>query len=393
MRAWLLAGILAVPSICLAQDPRVGDRLAPWSTGILDIHQIATGRGNSALVIMPDGTTLLLDAGAVGDGIEQTAPHPDASRRPGEWIARYVRRHAPDSTQPLDYALITHFHGDHILGLTDVVNGVGVRTLVDRGWPSYDYPVTPPASDTVFGTYRRLVEAQHARGMQVERMRVGARDQLVPRHGGAAGFEIRNIVGNGDVWTGHGDSAAATFPPLAGLARADLPNENMCSLGIRIRYGAFWWFSGGDLPGTADPGFPAWHAPEAAAAMAVGHVDVHVVAMHGSIGEESEATLRALGSRVLIVPAWSPTHPAPDVMKRIVNSRYPPANRMVFTTELRDAARIVLAQRAGSFAAPPGHVVVRVEPGGGRYWVIVLSNADERDTIIAVSGPFSSTGQ
>ncbi|MEP6494314.1 MAG: hypothetical protein ABJF01_16645 [bacterium] len=30
----------------------------------MDIHQISTGRGNSALFIFPDGTTLLVDAGA-----------------------------------------------------------------------------------------------------------------------------------------------------------------------------------------------------------------------------------------------------------------------------------------------------------------------------------------
>jgi hypothetical protein len=40
-----------------------GDALPPWSPSTLDIHQIATGRGNSALTIFPDGTTMLVDAG------------------------------------------------------------------------------------------------------------------------------------------------------------------------------------------------------------------------------------------------------------------------------------------------------------------------------------------
>ena len=62
---------------------------------MLDIHQIATGRGNSALIVMPDGTTLLVDAGAAGDGIAETDPHPDASRSPGAWIVRYLQRHLP----------------------------------------------------------------------------------------------------------------------------------------------------------------------------------------------------------------------------------------------------------------------------------------------------------
>ncbi|HEY2804890.1 MAG TPA: MBL fold metallo-hydrolase [Gemmatimonadales bacterium] len=392
-RLLLTAVALGIAARAQAQEIRVGEPLPRWSAGMLDIHQISTGRGNSALVVMPDGTTLLVDAGGVGDGLPQTDPHPDASRRPGEWIARYVKRHAPDSTVPLDYIMITHFHGDHMLGLTDVLDGVGARTLVDRAWPTYDYPIAAPPSDTAFATYHRLVEDRHGRGMNVERFRVGATNQLVMRHAGAAarwpGFEVRNIIGNGDVWTGRGDSAAPSFPPVTGLDRADLPNENMCSLGIRIRYGAFSWFTGGDLPGTPDPGFPAWHGVEAAAAAAIGPVEAHVVTMHGSIGQESEVFLRTLASHVLIVPAWSATHPAPDVMKRIVNSRYPPAERLVFTTDLREATRIVLAQRATSFAAPPGHVVLRVEPGGSRYWVIVLSSAGEGDEVVAVKGPLT----
>src|SRR5437870_260345 len=72
--------------------PKVGDVLSRWTPGTIDIHHIATGRGNSTLFILPDGTSLLVDAGAAGDGIPDTSPHPDASRTPGAWIARYVRR-------------------------------------------------------------------------------------------------------------------------------------------------------------------------------------------------------------------------------------------------------------------------------------------------------------
>lgn len=54
----------------------VGALLPDWMPGMLDIHQIATGRGNAALFILPDGTTMLLDAGATGDRIPETDPHP-----------------------------------------------------------------------------------------------------------------------------------------------------------------------------------------------------------------------------------------------------------------------------------------------------------------------------
>jgi hypothetical protein len=155
-----------------------------------------------------------------------------------------------------------------------------------------------------------------------------------------------------------------------------------------LRYGQFRYFTGGDLPGTPDPGFPAWHGVEAAIAPVIGRVDVHVVNQHGSMGEESEEFLRRLASTVLIVPSWAPSHPAPDVLKRIVNSRFAPSKRLVFATDLREAAKIVIGQRAAQLAGPPGHIVVRVSPGGRSYRVFVLENRDEKDLIAAVQGPF-----
>lgn len=351
-------------------------QLPPWQAGMLDIHQISTGRGNAALLILPDGTTLLVDAGAAGEGLPESEPHPDASRRPGEWIARYVKRHLPAGTSGLDYALITHFHGDHMGGIRDVAAALSIGTLIDRGWPDYAYPA--PLADPSYLTWVKD-------GRRVERFRPGESGQIRMLHGGAWKCEVRNIVGNGDLGGGR-----RLFPPIEGLATADRPNENMCSLAIRVDYGAFRYFTGGDLPGTPDPGFPAWHAVEAGIASAVGPVDVHVVNQHGSMGEESDAFLAALRSTVLIVPSWAASHPAPDVLKRIMNSRLPPSPRYVFATEMREAAKIVIGQRATQLAGPPGHVVVRVEAGGARYQVYVLSNRDERDEVLASKGPFTA---
>jgi hypothetical protein len=122
----------------------------------------------------------------------------------------------------------------------------------------------------------------------------------------------------------------------------------------------------------------------------VGPVDVQVINQHGSMGEASDAWLGALRSSVFVIPGWAPSHPAPDVLKRIVNSRFPPLTRYIFATDLREAARVVIGARATQLAGPPGHIVVRVEPGGDRYRVFVLENNDERDSVVAVLGPFHS---
>jgi beta-lactamase superfamily II metal-dependent hydrolase len=381
--------LLCIAAAAHAQEPKVGAPLPAWTPGTLDIHQISTGRGNSALFVMPDGTTLLVDAGAAGDGLPETDPHPDASRSPGEWIARYITRHLPSSAKGLDFALITHFHPDHYAGISQVGNSLRIGTLIDRDYPNYNYPA--PTTDSLMASYRRFTAGQTAKGMKIERFVSGAPNQIRLLHEANKylTFGVRNVIGNGVMWNGKGDETEALFPPLTGLAKEDYPNENMCSLALRLTYGTFSYFTGGDLPGTEDPGFPPWHAPELALSEVVGHVDVHVVNQHGSMGEESVPFLRALSSKVVIIPSWAPSHPAPDVLKRIINSRLPPTERFVFVTDMRPSAKTVIGRRAESVSGP-GHIVVRVEPGGARYWVAVLSNADESDRVLSVKGPFAS---
>jgi len=81
--------------------------------GYLDIHHINTGKGESSLFIMPDGTTMLVDAGATTRPRPRvTEQKPDASRTPGEWISRYVMHMMNDlPSKKLDYILLTHFDG------------------------------------------------------------------------------------------------------------------------------------------------------------------------------------------------------------------------------------------------------------------------------------------
>lgn len=94
------------------------ESLPPWTPGTLDIHQISTGVGNSALVVFPDGTTLLVDAGDAS-GSPANVRKPDGTRGAGEWIARYVRHVLQHDGNPaIDYALITHLHGDHLGRIT-----------------------------------------------------------------------------------------------------------------------------------------------------------------------------------------------------------------------------------------------------------------------------------
>jgi beta-lactamase superfamily II metal-dependent hydrolase len=379
-----------------------------WSRDRLEIHHISTGRGNSTLCIFPDGTTLLIDAGAVRGKPELLAPlRPDGSRRPGEWIARYVlRRLAETRTEALDAALLTHFHPDHmgdvtgaprsrfgayrLSGITDVAELVPIRRLVDRGYPNYDYPVV--RHDETLDDYRAFVADARRRGMAVERFAVGSAAQFGLAHGGVsdAAFTVRNIAANGQVWNGRDDGAAALFPAPASLPPSDLPDENMCSCALKISYGPFAYFAGGDLTWTTADGDLPWRDVETPAARAAGHVDVAAVDHHGYYDGAGAGYVRALRPRVFVLQAWHATHPALSTLDRLYSTRLYPGERDVFATAIVPASAAVNERLIGRLRATTGHIVVRVAPGGESFTVDVVDDRDEADRVVATFGRYSS---
>ncbi|MGE5244135.1 MAG: ComEC/Rec2 family competence protein [Betaproteobacteria bacterium] len=405
----VLAAAIAAPAPTASQAASgVGAPLAPWTPGTLDFHQISTGRGNSALAVLPDGTTLLVDAGAVGDGlaIPDTEPRPDASRRAGDWIARYIQHMLGPGRARLDYAVLTHFHADHmgqvtsaspesadgaykLTGITEVGDRIPVSIMIDRG----DDFLPPAATDRTFANYQAfLADQARTRHLIAERIRVGRADQIVLRRDAARypTVEVRNVAADGDVWTGSGNDIRHVFPPLDSLAREDQPSENMCSIGLRVRYGRFDLFTGGDMPGVPDAGAPEWQSVEAPVARAIGPTDVHVVNHHGSISPESPFFLSTLRSAVMILPSWSPTHPSQDVLKRLLTMRLYPGPHDVFATLLREPTRVSIGSRSRQLKAGHGHIVVRVAPGGDSYRVFVLDDTSESYRVTAEFGPYRS---
>jgi hypothetical protein len=278
LRLLLSVGLWVAMTVTARAEDVVGQPLAGWQPGTLDIHQISSGRGNAGLYVFPDGTTMLVDAGELPIKSPQHTPdRPDNTRPAGERIVRYVRHALAHDRQPaLDYVILTHFHDDHmgapsdkspaassgadkLAGLTQVGESLPIGKLLDRGWPDYNYP--QQLEDRATKNYRAFVKWQtEHKKLKVERFVPGRSDQVVLCRDAKKypNFQFRNVGANGEIWTGEGTATHKYFPPLKTVPRGFWPSENMCSISFRLSYGKFDYFNGGDIPGICRKGSPSW---------------------------------------------------------------------------------------------------------------------------------------
>jgi beta-lactamase superfamily II metal-dependent hydrolase len=397
-----------------AAAQQVGKPLPGWKEGQLDIHHINTGQGNATLIVFPDGTSLLIDAGAINSLDWRTSKprnipvRPNGDRQAGEWIARYARHILRFQARPaIDYAIITHFHDDHmgtplnvtkraagnyvLAGITEVAEHIPIRKILDRGWPDYAYPRSFDG-DSMVMNYRKFLDWQiRNNGLQVDRFKAGRHDQIaLLKKPEKYQVKVQNLVVNGDLWTGEDNRTRLLFPDLTSLKASEFPNENMCSVAFQVRYGAFDYFSGGDIQGVLQFGSPAWHDVETPLAHVVGPVDVQLVDHHGYADSQNGALLEKLRPRVFVIPAWASSHPGREVLERLLSEQLYAGPRDVFATNLLAEAKNGISDLLPRLKSQSGHVVIRVDPGGKSYRVFVLDDHDESYTIKATEGPYSS---
>lgn len=81
------------------------------SLGNMTVHFIDVGQGDSTFIELPDGKTMLIDAG---------------ERDKGDIVTTYIYSLGYDT---LDYVIASHAHSDHIGGLPDVISSFNVNNF------------------------------------------------------------------------------------------------------------------------------------------------------------------------------------------------------------------------------------------------------------------------
>lgn len=391
----------------------VGKPLPLWTEGCLDIHHINTGRGESAFYILPDGTTMLIDAAG---SLLKTSDKPPTPAKPNDQITSgaviidYVKAYMPEVCKgTLDYMLLSHFHGDHMgswstsvpkhaggfymNGYTEVGAEIPVAKFLDRGTRT-----NRKASDMIDsggqGNYDKFIAwAKKTNASMDERFIAGRNDQIVLKHnaGDYKNFSVQNVAANGDVWTGSGSTAISQMPAADELLSwsddksAALPYENTLSCVMTISYGSFDYFCGGDIQynGRSSYGYKDIEMP---ISKVVKKVEVMKASHHGTANTNGKEILAALKPDAIIIPVWRNVQPNPDTVKRMYDAN---SACNIFTTNLTDDNKALLSNYLSKFKGTQGHVVVRVHPGGTKYYIYVLGDDDLNRTVKKIYGPYN----
>lgn len=422
-------------------DVKVGQVLPAWQDGYLDIHSINGGRGEAFYYIFPDGTTMLCDAAGAppaelhdyGSDSQGVPSKPSVSVSSGGVIVNYIKHFAPAvAGGRLDYFYTSHYHGDHIgawrdnyasygwtpfnkegeqvssVNLNDggfYLNGiaeVGLAIPIDKVLDRGDWASRPSADYFDSGGQKRyqlyvnyLDYAKRKQGTVRETLKIGHDDQVVLKHdaGKYSTFRVLNVAAGGDIWTGKGTEVNTTYVPSTAECSKNHTawaiSENIFSNVFLLSYGSFDFFSGGDIQYSGRSNY-SWKDIEKPISVVMKKVEGMKASHHSTANTNSAELLGVLKPDFYIAGVWRDVQPNPATLKRVLSAN--PSTR-IFTTNLVQSNITTLKAEGvdpSTFAATGGHVVVRVLPGGVKYYIYVLDDSNLEYKVKAKFGPFTA---
>ena len=411
--------------------PKVGEVIPAWEEGVMDIHFINSTTGESVFVIMPDGTQLLIDAASstvatnsnantTNTGIRSRWDPTKTNTRGSQIIADYIRKCMEwTGNNQIDYFVTTHYDNDHIggyttslpfsknsdtyrvIGAAEILDEFQVGKFMDRGYPDYNYPHATNHYKENVQNYIKAVKWHVAnKGLNAEMFQSGSNTQIAPKSD-KYNVTIQNISVNGQIWTGVGNNVKYTFPELKDIQCANPPEpkneekcppENACSCVMKISYGSFDYFAGGDLQYNGRSSW-SWKDIELPCTKVAGRVDVMKANHHGVTNTNQADALKALDPRHIVVCSWVDCHPRTNVLNTMIKT-LPEAD--IHITNFWKGERPsgtddkVTDEEAARVKCYDGHIVVRVTDVGRYYRVMTLEDVQGTMKVKKVTSKYTS---
>ena len=375
--------------------PEVGKPLPAWSEGCLDIHFINSARGECCFYILPDGTTLLVDAGEVVSDAITVAQKPNDDVRPQTTYAKYIKHFLPNGAKSIDYCLATHLHIDHIgsldtstgkspagyhkSGLLALYDEVPYERVLDGLYPHYEsYEITGQMA-LDWGTFMRW-GADNKR-FKTEQF-IAGKEQIVmvnkpKKH---KGFSIFNICANGQVWGL--DKSGNTR--LLGKALTTVGNSASC--GFHLRYGNFDYIACGDLVGGPQNRVAFYFRDF------IGKGKLEAFKCHHHLaGNSWGSKMQEVGFNPRVALNHCFTNNKPDIAKLM---HVLPVVEGFYATNLHkeflSSPEVKANKLVDKITAYNGHIVLRVMPGGKCFQVYMLDDSNFEYRVKFISGVYYS---
>jgi len=250
----------------------------------LQIFFIDVEGGQATLMVTPSGQSLLIDTGWPGFN--------------GRDAGRIVAAAKAAGVDRIDYVVITHFHRDHVGGVTQLAGQIKIGTFVDHG-PNMEDAAAPRED---FAAYEKVAADS-------KRLTVKPGDQIPMKDINvqvltAAGEHIPSPLPG----AGQPNSLCAAEPEAAVDA-----TENARSLGTLITFGKFRFLDLGDLTKRKERDLVCPNN-------LIGTVDLYLTTHHGVNQSNAKVIVDALHPRVSIMNNGARKGGSPDAWGTIHNS-------------------------------------------------------------------------
>jgi len=105
----------------------------------------------------------------------------------------------------------------------------------------------------------------------------------------------------------------------------------------------------------------------------------------------NEFFLKTLQPKAVVEQTWCSDHPGQEVMHRLLSDYLYPGEKNVFATNLQEATKQTLGfWLTRGYKSMFGHVIIRVLPGGDKFYILIAETVNERVVIKKVFGPLLS---
>jgi beta-lactamase superfamily II metal-dependent hydrolase len=297
-RLLLVLALMLCAAVAMAQNRRT----------TLDIYVVDVEGGTAVLFVTPSGESALIDSGNTGAGAVRDAE-------------RIVAAAKDAGLTKIDHLVTTHYHGDHVGGLSELAKRIPIMHFIDHGPNTQPNPATDAFLN---GEYRELyTKTRHTVAKPGDRININGLDWRVVS---SAGQVIQTALQGRPT----ANPYCAAYTPATGV---NLTEDDM-SLGSVIQFGRFRTMLLGDL--TLNRQFDLM-CPQ----NRIGTLDLLLAARHGNVN--GEFLVHPMRPRAIVTNNGTRKGAQPEAMKIFYSS-----------PGVEDIWQIHFSQLAGQEYAVPG---------------------------------------